>query len=398
MYEEQGIRQTLRDINSAFSWNDGFKEFYAVKACPNPYILEICAQEGTGADCSSEPELTLAKTVGMPMMFTSNNTKMDEFGKAREVGAIPNFDDITLIPKFNRAFWGLPETCCVRYNPGSERVGNSIIGNPVEAKYGMTKDQVFEALAMMKKFGAKRFGLHTMVASNELNPQYHIDTASMLFTLAQEVQQRLGIDIDFVNTGGGWGVNYKPEQKPISPKEIGEGVKEAYKKIVTKGGLHPIKIFMEHGRFVTGPHGWLVMRAINEKHIYQEYVGVDATMADFMRPAVYGIYPHLVVPGKESMPHDQVYNIVGSLCENCDRFGVKRRLPKIETDDLIVLCDAGAHGRAMGFNYNGKLRCQELLMKSDGSVERIRRSETQADYFATMDFPSSRFSSLASPK
>ena len=397
IYDEKGIRQTLRGINSAFAWNPGFREFFAVKACPNPYILEICAQEGAGADCSSAPELVLADAVGMKkekIMFTSNNTSADEFREAKDLGAIINFDDISHIPFFEKYAGRLPELACVRFNPGPERVGNSIIGTPEEAKYGLTRKQVFEAFRMMQAKGVKRFGLHTMVASNELNKEYHIETAVMLFELAKQVKQETGIDVEFVNTGGGWGVNYKPEQRPISPREIGEGVKDAYDRIVTANGLKPINILMENGRFVTGPNGWLVMRARHHKDIYRQHIGVDATMADFMRPGVYGAYHHLVVPGKENEPHNQVYDVGGSLCEGCDKFGVQRPLPKIETGDLVVLCDAGAHGRAMGFNYNAKLRCGELLLKREGA-ERIRRAETQEDYFATLNFPGSRFGDLA---
>lgn len=394
IYDENGIRETLKRINRAFSWNPGFKEYFAVKACPNPSILEICRDEKAGADCSSAPELTLASLVGMQaeeIMFTSNNTPIEEFRQARDLGAIINFDDITHIPFFISHVGPLPEFCCVRYNPGEERTGNSIIGNPEEAKYGMTKAQIFQALRIMKQEGVRRFGLHTMIASNELNPQYHIDTAVMLFNLAVQIQDQLGIRLEFVNTGGGWGVNYKPEQKPLNPREVSSGIREAYEGIIVPNRLNTLSIVMENGRFITGPNGWLVMRARHEKHTYREYIGVDATMADFMRPGVYGAYHHLIVPGKEEESPDHVYDIIGSLCENCDKFGVQRHLPKIEIGDLVVLCGAGAHGRAMGFNYNGKLRGQELLLKSDGKVEMIRRPETQDDYFATLRFPGSKY-------
>ena len=398
LYDEVGIKQTLRNINEAFSWNPGFKEFFAVKACPNPYILEICKQEGAGADCSSGPELTLSNAVGLKgkeVMFTSNNTPASEFAHAMSQGAIINLDDITHIPffmnKFGKSSLSDLEIGCVRYNPGAERVGNSIIGNPVDAKYGLTKKQVMEAFEMMKARGIKRFGLHTMVASNELNPEYHIETARMLFNLVREVKEETGIDVEFVNTGGGWGVNYKPEQKALNPQEVGGGVKDAYARMITASGLKPLKIFMENGRFITGPHGWLVTKAVHEKHTYKEYVGVDATMADFMRPGVYGAYHHISVFGKEHEPQDRVYDVVGSLCENSDKFAVNRALPKIEMGDIVLLHGAGAHGRAMGFNYNGKMRCGELLLRGTGKIEQIRRRETEKDYFATLSFPGSRF-------
>jgi len=360
--------------------------------------LEICREEGAGADCSSDPELDLAeaaKIYGKGKMFTSNNTPGREFGKSAGLGAIVNFDDITHIGFFVDKVGRLPELACVRYNPGEARVGNSLIGNPVEAKYGLTRDQVFEAFKLMSNLGVKRFGLHTMIASNELNPLYHVETARMLFDLALEVKKRLGIDVEFVNTGGGWGVGYKPEQRQIDSKEIGEGVRKAYKEIIVASGLRPIKVFMENGRFVTGNNGWLVsaVRHVMKKH--RDYVGVDATMADFMRPGVYGAYHHGIILGKEHAPHDHVYDVVGSLCENSDKFAVNRALPKTEVGDLFVLCGAGAHGRAMGFNYNAKLRCQELLLRKDGSIQMIRRAETPQDYFATLDFPGSRFSYLA---
>jgi len=392
IFDESGIRNTLKQIYNAFSWNPGFKEFFAVKACPNPYILKICKEERAGADCSSEPELILAgNVVGMDIMFTSNNTPLNEFIRANELEAIINFDDITHIPRFIDAIGKAPEIGCVRYNPGPERVGNSIIGNPAEAKYGMTKKQVFDAFKFLKEKGLRRFGLHTMIASNELNPEYHIETARMLFNLVLDVKKNLGIDIEFVNMGGGWGVNYKPEQKPINPDEIGQGVKEAYKQIVEKNGIAPIKIFMENGRFVTGPNGWLVTNVVNEKHIYKEYLGVDSSMADFMRPGVYGAYHHGIILGKENTPHDFVYDVVGSLCENSDKFAVNRALPKTKIGDTFVLCGAGAHGRAMGFNYNGKLRCKELLLRENRKVEMIRRAERATDYFSTLSFLGSKF-------
>lgn len=396
--DEQGVRGTLKGIYNAFSWNEGFKEFFPVKAFPNPRLLGICREEGAGADCSSAPELDLAEEAGIfgeGQMFSSNNTSAREFGKARSLGSIINFDDITHIGFFERNVGTLPNLCCVRYNPGEARVGNSIIGNPVEAKYGMTREQVFGAFKMMKQKGVRRFGLHTMIASNELNAQYHVETARMLFRLAIDVKKELGIDVEFVNTGGGWGVGYKPEQRQISPQEIGREVEKEYAELVEGNGLAPIKVFMENGRFVSGPHGWLVstVRHIMKKH--RDYVGVDATMADFMRPGVYGAYHHAILLGKQNHPHNQVYDVVGSLCENSDKFAVNRALPKPEVGDLFVLCGAGAHGRAMGFNYNGKLRCGELLLRTDGEIEMIRRVETEKDYFATLNFPGSRFLDLA---
>jgi len=399
LYDAAGAKDTLRTIKSAFSWNSGFREYFAVKSAPNPHLLEFMRFEGAGADCSSDPELYLSEAVGMSgeeLFFSSNNTPGKEFVHADKAGAIINFDDLTHLDFFMKNIGHrLPEIGCVRYNPGEERTGNSIIGNPIDAKYGLTREQVYQAFERMREMGVRRFGLHTMVASNSLNPQYHIDTAKMLFNLSVDIKRKLGIGVEFVNLGGGWGVNYKPEQIQINPHEISQGIREAYKEIIAKNNLGPVKIFMENGRFVTGPNGILVSRVIHEKHIYKEYLGVDATMADFMRPAIYDIYQHAQIAGKEHLPKDHVYDVVGSLCENSDKFAVNRPLPKTEIGDLFVLHDAGAHGRAMGFNYNAKLRCQELLLHSDGNVEMIRRPETRQDYFATLDFPGSRFSNLS---
>lgn len=389
IYNEAGIRDTLRTIYSAFAWNFRFKEYFAVKACPIPHILEICKDERAGADCSSGQELTLASRIGLGgenIMFTSNNTQASEFRQARDLGVIVNFDDITHIDFFERYVGALPEVASVRFNPGSERIsGGAIFGNPTEQKYGMTRKQVFEAIKMLREKGVERIGIHTMFASNCLDPLYHIGNAEMLFNLVGDVKRETGVDVPFINQGGGWGVGYKPEQRQLVPNQIGQGVGEAHNRIIVASGLKPLKIFMENGRFVTGPHGLLVTRAIHEKHIYRDYIGVDACMSDFARPGAYGadVYHHVTIAGKESAPHNRVYDIVGSLCENCDKFTLQRALPEIEMGDLVILHGAGAHGRAMGGNYNGKLRCRSLLQRLDGKVIMIQRAETPDDYFAT---------------
>lgn len=391
VYDEKGIRDTAKKFNKAFSWMPGFKNYYAVKALPNPYILKILNEEGMGADCSSLPELLLAEKVGIKgrdIMFTANNTPAHEYKKAKELGAIINLDDITHIEFLEKTLGKLPELLCFRYNPGPARVGNSIIGNPKEAKYGLTKKQLFEAYAMVKKKGVKRFGLHTMVASNELNADYIIETAKMLFELVEGLSKKVGIRFEFINLGGGVGIPYKPEQKPIDIEDVSRGVKKLYEEIIVKNNLTPLKIVMECGRAITGPHGYLVTTVIHKKNIYKNYIGVDACMANLMRPGMYGAYHHETVLGKEKSPKNQTYDVVGSLCENNDKFAIDRKLPKMEIGDIVVIHDTGAHGHAMGFQYNGKLRSAELLLKSDGFVKQIRRAETVDDYFATLDFSS----------
>lgn len=389
LYDEKAIRENMRQFTKAFSIFPSFKEYFAVKACPNPYILKILKSEGCGADCSSLPELILAENAGMlgeEVMFTSNETPAKEYVYANLKGNIINLDDITHIDYLEKALGALPELISFRYNPGPLKEGNALIGKPEEAKYGLTREQIFEAYKICKERGVKRFGLHTMVASNELNPDYFVETAELLFKLAAELKEKLGVSVEFVNLGGGIGIPYRPEQVAVDYDRIAQGIKAAYDRLVVPAGLDPLKICWECGRPITGPYGWLVTRALHQKHIYREYIGVDASMADLMRPGMYGAYHEVTVSGKEQAPKTETYDVVGSLCENCDKFAVQRPLPKIDNGDLLIIHDAGAHGRAMGFNYNAKLRCGELLLREDGSVVQIRRKETVEDYFVTLDF------------
>jgi diaminopimelate decarboxylase len=392
IYDEKNIRENVRRFYKAFSWAPDFKNYFAVKALPNPYILKILKEEGMGADCSSLPELILSQKVGIKgedIMFTSNDTPAEEFKKANELGAIINLDDITHVKMLEETV-GIPRIICFRYNPGPLRKSgvNAIIGRPEEAKYGLTKDQLFEGYRIMKNKGVKRFGLHTMVVSNELDVNALAQTASMLFDLVVEINKKLGIKIEFVNLGGGIGIPYKPEQRAVNLEELSEKIKAFYDEKIIGNKLDSLRIFFECGRMVTGPYGYLVTTAIHEKNTYKHYIGVDACMANLMRPALYGAYHHETILGKESQPLDHTYDVTGSLCENNDKFAVDRKLPKIEIGDIIVVHDTGAHGYAMGFNYNGKLRSAELLLKTNGSIEQIRRAETVDDYFATLDFSS----------
>ena len=393
IYDAKAIRENAKRLKKAFSWNKGFREYFAVKAAPNPYLMKLLKEFDFGSDCSSMAELELAEkvgNVGESIMFTSNDTPDAEFRRAWELGAIINLDDIThwesvlkAIPQpadfENRVF-------CCRYNPGPLKGGNAIIGKPEEAKYGMTRLQLFECYARMKAAGVKRFGLHTMVASNELDPNSIIDTAKMLFELAAAISSELGIDFEFVNIGGGIGIPYRPDQAAMDFEVVGDGIEKAYKETVVAAGLKPIKLFMECGRCITGPYGYLVSRVLHLKNTYRLYAGLDACMSNLMRPALYGAYHEIVVPGKEGSSETSVYDVTGSLCENNDKFAIQRMLPVLEIGDLVVICDAGAHGHAMGFQYNGKLRSAELLLEADGSVKQIRRAETLDDYFATLDF------------
>lgn len=388
IYDEAGIRKNAKKLLKTFSWASGFCEYFAVKANPNPYILKILKQEGFGCDCSSLPELILAEKVGIVgenIMFTSNETPAKEYAKARQLRAIINLDDITHIDFLEKNV-GLPDLLCFRYNPGPMRTGNVIIGKPEEAKYGLTKKQLFEAYRLAKKKGVKRFGLHTMVASNELNPNYFVETARMLFELVYEITKDARIRFDFVNLGGGIGIPYRPEQKAVDLEKVSSGIKRDYQKIIARNGLAPLRIVMEQGRMITGPYGYLVTTVLHKKDIYKKYVGVDACMANLMRPGMYGAYHHVTVLGREKLKATNTYDVVGSLCENNDKFAIDRRLPKIEVGDTLVIHDTGAHGFSMGFNYNGKLRSAELLLKPNGKVELIRRAETIDDYFATLDF------------
>ena len=387
LYYEKGMRENARRLFKAFSWAPGFREYFAVKANPNPHIIKIMKEEGC-ADCSSLPELILAERVGIKgdmIMLTSNNTPAEEYRYAKNLGAILNLDDITHIDYVDKHV-GLPEVISFRYNPGPLKGGNSIIGVPEEAKYGLTREQLFDAYKIVKSRGVKTFGLHTMIASNELNADYFVDTAEILFDLVYDLSTEIKIDFDFVNLGGGFGIPYRPGDKPLDLEYISEKIRLAYEEKIIARGLKPLRICMESGRMMTGPYGFLVTRAIHRKNIYKNYIGVDACMADLMRPAIYGAYHHITVLGKENQKHDHRYDVTGSLCENNDKFAIDRMLPEIEIGDILVIHDTGAHGYAMGFNYNGKLRSAELLLREDGTVKKIRRAETIDDYFATLDF------------
>lgn len=388
IYDEKGIRENAKRLKKAFEWNRGFKEYFAVKATPNPHLLKILKSEGFGGDCSSLAELVLCERAGITgedIMFTSNETPAHEYQKAKELGAIINLDDITHI-EFVEENCGLPELICFRYNPGPLKGGNSIIGKPEEAKYGFTREQLFEGYKICKEKGVKRFGLHTMVASNELNPDYFVDTVDMLLNLVLEISKTLDIKFEFINMGGGIGIPYRLDQKEVDLEYLGSKVKSLFETKIYNTSHKDLKLYMENGRMITGPYGYLLTTAIHQKNIYKKYVGVDACMANLMRPGMYGAYHHITVLGKENAPQEMVYDVVGSLCENNDKFAIDRKLPKIERGDIIVIHDAGAHGHAMGFNYNGKLRSAELLLKEDGSVELIRRAETLEDLFATLNF------------
>ena len=380
IYDKKAIVDNIHRLQNAFSWAPEFKEYFAVKATPNPSLLKIFKEEGLGADCSSLPELILSEQVGMTgedIMFSSNNTPMAEYDYAIKLGAILNLDDISHIEYVERKHQ-LPKTICFRYNPGPLRDGNELIGKPEEAKYGLTKDQIIEAYAICKEKGCEKFGLHTMVVSNELNPEYFAETAKMMFDLIVEVYEKTGVRISFVDLGGGIGIPYRPEQEPMDLEYVSSLIKKMYDEIIVPAGLDPLKIMLECGRMVTGPYGYLVTRAIHHKDTYRNYIGVDASMANLMRPGMYGAYHHITVLGKEDAPHDHVYDVVGSLCENCDKFAIQRELPAIEEGDLLVIHDAGAHGHSMGFNYNGKLRSAELLLNEDHSVTLIRRNRRRS--------------------
>ena len=389
LYDEKAIRDNMAEFTKAFSIFPKFTEHFAVKAMPNPYMLKVLADCGCGGDCSSLPELMLCQMSGITgerVIFTSNETPAEEFQLAYKQGNIINLDDITHIEFLRDALDGkFPELICFRYNPGPLKEGNAIIGKPEEAKYGLTREQIFEAYKKSRDFGAKRFGLHTMVASNELNPDYFVDTAKMLFELAVELKEKLGIKIEFLDLGGGIGIPYKPGQKKVDLFEVAKKIRALYDSMIVPAGLDGLEIKWECGRPITGPYGWLVTKAIHKKDTYRKYIGVDACMADLMRPGMYGAYHEVTVSGKEAAPKTEVYDVVGSLCENCDKFAVQRPLPKIQNGDLVIIHDAGAHGRAMGFNYNGKLRAGEILMRCDGSFKEIRRRETVQDLFATLD-------------
>ena len=388
IYDEAAIRQNVRNLIAAFAWAPAFKEYFAVKATPNPTLLKVLREEGVGADCSSLAELILAERsgiVGEEIMFSSNDTPAEDFKKARQLGAIINLDDISHIDFLEKQA-GIPEVISFRYNPGPLMAsGNTIIGFPEDAKYGLTREQIHSAYRIMRDKGVKRFGIHTMVISNELNSDSFVGTANMMFDLIIELSKELGISFEFVNLGGGIGIPYKPEQQPVDLDRVGQGIKQAYEAKIVANGLQPLRIAMECGRMITGPYGYLVSTVLHKKAIYKNYVGLDACMANLMRPALYGSYHHITVVGKEHLPCDHVYDVTGSLCENNDKFAIDRALPAIDIGDILVIHDAGAHGFAMGFNYNGKLRSAELLLKPDGKVELIRRAETIDDYLATLN-------------
>ena len=394
IYDERGIRATARALRSAFAWNPGFKEYFAVKATPNPFILDVLREEGCGVDCSSETELMLSRACGFSgheIMFSSNETQPREFALADSLGAIINLDDYTLLETLDEAC-GIPQTICCRYNPGGDfSIGNEIMDQPRNAKYGMTREQLKQAYRELMQRGAKQFGLHAFLASNTQTNAYYPTLARILFTTAVELHCETGAHIAFINLSGGVGVGYRPEDEPIDIAAVGEGVRRAYEEVLVPAGMGDVAIFTELGRFMLASNGALITTACHEKHTYKEYIGVDACACNLMRPAMYGAYHHITVLGKEDAPKDRVYDVVGSLCENNDKFAVDRHLPRIDRGDLLYIHDTGAHGFSMGYNYNGKLRSAELLLRMDGSVQLIRRAETPADYFATFDFTDYHF-------
>lgn len=389
IYDEAGIRKNAEALKKAFSWNKGFKEYFAVKATPNPFLIQILREYGCGCDCSSVTELMLSKAIGAvgdDVMFSSNDTPASEFKFANDMGAIINLDDITHIDILEKTLGKLPRKLSCRYNPGGLfKISNSIMDNPGDAKYGMTTEQLFEAFRIVKSKGVEEFGIHAFLASNTVTNEYYPTLAKVLFEVAVKLQKETGANIRFINLSGGVGIPYKPDQEPNDILAIGAGVKAVYDEVLVPAGMGDVSIFTELGRFMMGPYGALVTRAINEKHTHKEYIGVDACAVNLMRPAMYGAYHHITVMGKENEPCDHKYDVTGSLCENNDKFAIDRMLPKIDMGDLIYIHDAGAHGFAMGYNYNGKLKSAEILLKTDGSFELIRRAETPADYFRTFD-------------
>ena len=389
LYDEKGIRENAKALKEAFAWNPGYKEYFAVKATPNPFLLQILKEYGCGCDCSSYTELLMSDAVGIDghdIMFSSNDTPEEDFILADKLGAIINLDDITHIDFLEKTIGHIPETISCRYNPGGIfKISNDIMDNPGDAKYGMTKPQIFEAFKRLKREGVKEFGIHSFLASNTVSNEYYPALAAILFNLAVELKENLGVHIGFINLSGGVGIPYTPDKEPNDIFAIGEGVRKAYKEILVPAGMGDVKIFTELGRYMLAPHGHLVVKAIHEKHTYKEYIGVDACAANLMRPAMYGAYHHITVMGKENEPCDHIYDVVGSLCENNDKFAIDRKLPKIDMGDLLVLHDTGAHGFAMGYNYNGRLKSAEILLQEDGSTRMIRRAETPEDYFATIE-------------
>jgi len=388
LYDEAGIRENARRLYKAFAWNPGFKEYFAVKATPNPRILQILREEGCGADCATLTELMLAEAVGMggtEIMFSSNMTPFEDFAYAHKLQAILNLDDISDIDYFSRLH-SIPELVCCRYNPGGQfAIRNQIMNTPEEAKYGFTRDQLFTGFRRLMDLGVRKFGLHAFLASNTTNNDYYPALARLLFQTAVELHQETGVEITLINLSGGIGIPYRPEEKPVDIELVAEGVREAYAEVLVPAGLAGVSLASELGRYMLGPYGCLVATAIRKKEIYKNYIGLDACAANLMRPAMYGAYHHITVAGKEDWPCDHIYDVVGGLCENNDKFAINRPLPQIEIGDLVVIHDTGAHGFSMGYNYNGKLRSAELLLRTDGTVELIRRAETPADYFATLN-------------
>ena len=389
LYDEAGIRKNAQALKDAFAWNKGFREYFAVKATPNPFIMNILREYGCGYDCSSLTELILSEATGVQprdIMFSSNDTPAEEFAYADKLGAIINLDDITHIDCLVETLGHIPEIISCRYNPGGLfKISNDIMDNPGDAKYGMTTEQIFDAFRILKSKGAKEFGIHAFLASNTVTNEYYPMLAKVLFELAVKLQKETGAHVKFINLSGGIGIPYKPDQEPNDIAVIGEGVRKVYEEVLVPAGMGDVAIYTELGRFMLGPYGGLITKAIHEKHTHKEYIGVDACAANLMRPAIYGAYHHITVMGKENEPCDHMYDVTGSLCENCDKFAVDRMLPKIDMGDLLFIHDAGAHGYSMGYNYNGRLRSAEVLLKEDGSTQLIRRAETPADYFATFD-------------
>ena len=389
LYDEKGIRENAKAVKEAFSWNPGFKEYFAVKATPNPVLIQILKEYGCGCDCSSMTELMLSKAAGITgenIMFSSNETPAEEYAYAARLGAIINLDDITHIDFVEGILGALPETMSCRYNPGGVfKMSNGIMDNPGDSKYGFTKPQLFEGYRILKEKGVKNFGIHAFLASNTVTNEYYPVLAKELFELAVELEKETGADIRFINLSGGVGIPYEPGKEANDIRVIGEGVRKVYEEVLVPAGMGDVAIYTEMGRFMMGPYGQLVTKAIHEKHTHKEYIGVDACAVNLMRPAMYGAYHHITVLGKEEDACDHKYDVVGSLCENNDKFAIDRMLPEIEKGDFLVIHDTGAHGHAMGYNYNGKLRSAELLLKEDGSVNLIRRAETPKDYFATFD-------------
>ena len=389
LYDEAGIRKNAQALKDAFAWNKGFREYFAVKATPNPFIMNILREYGCGYDCSSLTELMLSEATGVKprdIMFSSNDTPAEEFAYADKLGAIINLDDITHIDCLEETLDHIPEIISCRYNPGGLfKISNDIMDNPGDAKYGMTTEQIFDAFRILKSKGAKEFGIHAFLASNTVTNEYYPMLAKVLFELAVKLQKETGAHVKFINLSGGIGIPYKPDQEPNDIAVIGEGVRKVYEEVLVPAGMGDVAIYTELGRFMLGPYGGLITKAIHEKHTHKEYIGVDACAANLMRPAIYGAYHHITVMGKENEPCDHMYDVTGSRCENCDKFAVDRMLPKIDMGDLLFIHDAGAHGYSMGYNYNGRLRSAEVLLKEDGSTQLIRRAETPADYFATFD-------------